>query len=176
MNRAPTKAALSRAAAGASSEALARAMRLLLAADDNTSPKVDSPEDVARIALEHLGGLEHEALVVIAFDRLHRAIDTAVLTVGSSGFTIVDPPQIMRWVLTRKRPASAFALAHNHPSGDVTPSQQDREVTLRVARAAATVGLRFLDHVVVVDSGKHASLAAEGVCGDFKRPTSWTGP
>lgn len=46
----------------------------------------------------------------------------------------------------------AFALAHNHPGGDPTPTEADGAATLRVADAAAQVGLRFLDHVVVTDA------------------------
>ncbi len=47
--------------------------------------------------------------------------------------------------------ASGFILAHNHPSGDPTPSAYDRELTQAVKAAAATVGLRFLDHLIIGD-------------------------
>ena len=60
-------------------------------------------------------------------------------------------------------------IAHNHPSGDPTPSAQDREVTTRVARAGAAVGLPLLDHLVLTDD-RHAwrSFAADGA---IERPS-----
>ncbi|MGH7378917.1 MAG: JAB domain-containing protein, partial [Candidatus Methylomirabilales bacterium] len=47
--------------------------------------------------------------------------------------------------------ASGFLLVHNHPSGDPTPSDHDRELTQAVKAAAATVGIRFLDHLIIGD-------------------------
>jgi DNA repair protein RadC len=48
--------------------------------------------------------------------------------------------------------ASGFILAHNHPSGDPTPSDHDRELTQAVKAAAAVVGIRFLDHLIIGDA------------------------
>jgi enoyl-CoA hydratase/carnithine racemase len=56
---------------------------------------------------------------------------------------------------------ASFAVAHNHPSGDPTPSIPDRQATARLREAAEAVGLRFLDHVVVTDD---AWRLGENVC------------
>ena len=165
--------ALARAARDASPEAVARAMQILLAAE--TPVSVTNPSAAATVALSHLEGRECEALVCIALDRRRRVIESGVLTAGSSGFTIVDPAQIFRWALTRARPVSAIILAHNHPSGDVTPSSQDREVTSRVARAGSVVGVMLLDHLVVVDGGGWRSMANEGLVPNFTAQAGWTG-
>lgn len=69
---------------------------------------------------------------------------------GSSGCG-VPVREVLSAVL--RHDGVAFALAHNHPSGDPTPTDADRAATLRVADAAAHLGLRFLDHVVVTDAG-----------------------
>ena len=57
--------------------------------------------------------------------------------------------------------AAAVILVHNHPSGDPTPSPDDRVVTRQVAEAGRTLGIPVLDHVIVGD-GRFASLAEEG--------------
>jgi len=56
----------------------------------------------------------------------------------------------MEWALAYK--ASGFILAHNHSSGDPTPSVHDRELTQAVKAAAAAVGIRFLDHLIIGDA------------------------
>ena len=165
--------ALARAARDASPEAVARAMRILLAAEGPAS--VTDPAAAAAVALAHLEGRESEALVCIALDRRRRVVESDVLTVGSSGFTVVDTAQIFRWALTRARAVSAIILAHNHPSGDPTPSSQDREVTSRVASAGSVVGVTLLDHLVVVDGGRWHSMAADGFIPNFRAPAGWTG-
>jgi DNA repair protein RadC len=58
--------------------------------------------------------------------------------------------------------ASGFIVVHNHPSGDPTPSEQDRELTRALKAAAATVGVRFLDHLIIGD-GPPFSLKASGL-------------
>jgi len=60
--------------------------------------------------------------------------------------------------------ASGFILAHNHPSGDPAPSPQDREITQALNAAAAAVGVRFLDHLIIGD-GEPFSIKAAGLMG-----------
>jgi len=59
--------------------------------------------------------------------------------------------------------ASAIVLAHNHPSGDPTPSDEDVAMTRAVARAGDVVGIPVLDHVIVTASGRYASLLDQGL-------------
>lgn len=143
----------------------ARLAAVLLAAETAVESKtLDTPDAALDVIYPLLAGREEEALVVIAVDRLVRFIDSTVLTIGSSAHTVVDPAQILRWVLTRAQPAHGFVIAHNHPSGDPTPSAQDREVTSRVAAAADAVDLRFLDHLVVTnDRRAWRSFRVEGL-------------
>jgi DNA repair protein RadC len=66
----------------------------------------------------------------------------------------MDAKQILRWVLTRKKPASGFIVAHNHPSGDPRPSREDKTVTGRIVEAATVVGLTCFDHIILGNSGR----------------------
>jgi DNA repair protein RadC len=81
------------------------------------------------------------------------------LTKGSERYTVVDPMQVFRAAL--KAGAGAIILAHNHPSGDPSPSQQDRDVTVRIARVGRELGIPLLDHLVFADGAVY-SFAEHG--------------
>ncbi len=70
------------------------------------------------------------------------------------------PRELYREAL--KRNAAALIVAHNHPSGDASPSRQDVELTKRIRDAGAMLGLRLLDHVIV-GINHYTSLACQGV-------------
>ncbi|MGH7350960.1 MAG: JAB domain-containing protein [Candidatus Methylomirabilales bacterium] len=76
--------------------------------------------------------------------------------------SVVYVRKVIERVLAHK--ASGFILAHNHPSGDPAPSQHDREITQTVKVAAAAVGVRFLDHLIIGD-GEPFSFKAAGLMG-----------
>ncbi len=136
--------------------------RMLYAFDKAATPgAVRCPSDLAACVRPFLHGRDTEALACVAVDRRRKVVDVAILTTGSEAYCLVDARQIMRWTLTRRRPASAVFLAHNHPSGDATPSAQDRDVTERVARAGRILGIPLLDHLVYSDEG-WTSLAEQG--------------
>jgi DNA repair protein RadC len=72
------------------------------------------------------------------------------LSDGSVDRSLLPVREVLNAVL--RNDGVAFALAHNHPSGDLTPSRQDRLATEAIALAAPVVGLRFLDHIIVTDA------------------------
>lgn len=127
----------------------ARVQQLLLAADAASSSVVTTPEQLRDIFAPMVLDAERENFAVLALDNKRRVVDTAVLTIGNDRFCIVDSRQIFRWALTRKRPVDRIAICHNHPSGDVTPSQQDRDVTYAVKQAGQTIGIPLLDHIII---------------------------
>lgn len=109
-----------------------------------------------------LRGRHEEELHALFLDRRRRALARRLLTHGSDSYTVVDPRQVFRIALGVG--ASGVILAHNHPSGDPTPSRQDRQITDRMARAGLLLGIPLLDHLVI-GAGTFRSLADEGaVC------------
>jgi DNA repair protein RadC len=107
-----------------------------------------------------LRALEHEELHALYLDRRNRPMAVRALTRGSDAFTIVDPRQVFRPAV--RLGALAVILAHNHPSGDPSPSPADLEVTRRVDRAGKVLGIRLLDHLVIT-AGAETSIAERGV-------------
>lgn len=94
--------------------------------------------------------LAHEAtekLVVLSLRPNGRLIKLRRLSSGTTNQTLASISEILRPVIIDLAPN--FVLAHNHPSGDATPSQADRLLTRRVKESAQTMGLNFLDHVII---------------------------
>jgi len=120
-----------------------------LAHEASERPVLARASDVAARAQTALSALRRERVIVFVCDRRARLISEVQLTEGSANRSLLDVREVMNAVL--RHDGESFALAHNHPSGNVQPSQSDVEVTQSVACAAKTVGLRFLGHVVIVE-------------------------
>lgn len=103
--------------------------------------------DAAEIVAPQIAHLRRERVVVLVCDRNGTLLHTARLSEGTASRALIDVREVLNTVL--RHDGAAFALAHNHPSGDPSPSDADIEVTEVVARGAKTVGLRFLGHVIV---------------------------
>jgi DNA repair protein RadC len=93
-------------------------------------------------------------VVVLVCDAANRLRRTVVVSEGSIDRSLVPVREILNAVL--RHDGRAFALAHNHPSGDPGPSDADRRATTEVRAAAGVAGLRFLGHVVVAAEGWRA--------------------
>jgi DNA repair protein RadC len=118
------------------------------------------PEDVFRHFHARLRDAPHERFLVLLLDGRHRVVREVVTSQGTLTASLVHPREVFRPAL--REAAAALILVHNHPSGDPAPSREDREVTVRLARAGEILGVPVLDHVIVAERG-WASLRDEGV-------------
>jgi DNA repair protein RadC len=110
---------------------------------------VKRPADLAAVAAEALAGARRERVVVLVLDSGQRLRQIVRVSEGAIDRSLFPIREILNAVL--RHDGRAFAIAHSHPSGDATPSTHDQEATEAIAQAAQTVGLRFLDHLVVAD-------------------------
>ncbi len=108
---------------------------------------VKDSADVAKVVRPWLAEARRERVVLVVCDNSLRVRRTFVVTEGSSDECLLPVRELLTAVLLHD--GSAFAIAHNHPAGDVTPSDEDRRVTAALAGAAEAVGLDFLTHVIV---------------------------
>jgi len=106
--------------------------------------------DVSAYFRAKLKGLGDEEVHVAFVNARNAVTGTECLHRGAVDQSVVYVRKVIERALANK--ASGFILAHNHPSGDPTPSDQDRQLTQAVNAAAARVGLRFLDHLIIGDS------------------------
>jgi DNA repair protein RadC len=117
----------------------------------STATVISSSADLVPVVAPLLRGRAKERLVLVVCDNAGRVTSCEVISEGSAGRALVPVREVA--VAVVRRDGRAFALAHNHPSGDPTPSAADVAATARVEQAARTLGVRLLDHVVVTDAG-----------------------
>jgi DNA repair protein RadC len=120
------------------------------AATTESRGRIAGSSDVAEVTASYLRGLRHERVVVVVCDGSGGLLRVAPLTEGGTDRSLIPVRDVLSAVLAVG--GASFAVAHNHPSGSLTPSRQDTEVTTRLRDAAATVGLRFLDHVILTET------------------------
>jgi DNA repair protein RadC len=119
------------------------------------------PEQIAQYLHLHIGDSNRENFAVLLLDQKHRLIDELViLFTGTINQASVHPREVVKTALDGN--AAAVILAHNHPSGDPTPSQADIEITKHIKKALALIDVRVLDHVIVGDGGRFSSLVQSG--------------
>lgn len=112
--------------------------------------RLRGPEDVARVALGALSGARRERVIVLVCNAANHLLRVVPIGDGAVDRSLVPVREILNAVL--RHDGRAFAVAHNHPSGDPTPSEQDLITTQELEMASRTVGLRFVDHVVLGDA------------------------
>lgn len=114
--------------------------------------RVRGPEDVHQ-ALVALGlpELEREVVAVIALDARNNVRRLEVPTTGTADACIVHPRDVLRVGLEAN--ACSLVVAHNHPSGDTSPSTDDLALTRRLVGACELMGIHLHDHLIVAESG-----------------------
>jgi DNA repair protein RadC len=122
-----------------------------------TLPK--STGEAAAYFQAKLTGLPEEEVHVAFVNAKNAVMATECLQRGTVDQSVVYVRKVIERALAHK--ASGFIVVHNHPSGDPAPSNHDRELTQALKAAAATVGLRFLDHLIIGD-GEPFSFKASG--------------
>ena len=128
------------------------------ASGDITS--IRQPEDAANWYLHRLRYVQQEEFHVLLLSTKHQVLASCCVAVGTMDAAIVDPRRVFQEALRHQ--AAALILAHNHPSGDPSPSKEDIALTLRLAEAGKLLELPVLDHVIIGD-GRFVSLKEKGL-------------
>ncbi|MFZ5903196.1 MAG: RadC family protein [Chloroflexota bacterium] len=123
-------------------------------------PTINSPADAAALVQYEMSLLEKEHLRVLLLDRRNRVLEIAEVYQGSVNSSQVRVGEIFRAAVQRL--ASAIVVAHNHPSGDPTPSPDDVAVTRAIVQAGKLLDIETLDHVVI-GHGRWVSLKERGL-------------
>ena len=118
-----------------------------------------TPSEVAAY-LEEIKNAAQECFIVITLNTKNRAIRKHLVSIGTLNSTLVHPRECFRPAILDG--AAAIIVAHNHPSGDPSPSSEDIKVTRQLIRAGEIMGIKVLDHVIV--GGRSLSLREESLC------------
>jgi len=121
--------------------------------------RISSSRDLFNHFHSSLRDMRREIFKVVLLDAKHAILREATVSEGSLTLSIVHPREVFS--LAVKESAAAVIFLHNHPSGDPTPSHEDRLLTARLVSAGEVLGIRVLDHLVIGD-GRYVSFADEG--------------
>lgn len=125
-----------------------------------SGPVISSPAAARAFLTLKLGGLEHEVFAVVFLDSQHNVIAYEEMFRGTLSESCVYPREVIKRVLALN--AGAVILAHNHPSGVLTPSRADELLTTTLKTSLHLVDCRVVDHIVVGPTG-HLSFAEKGL-------------
>ncbi|MDR0568874.1 MAG: DNA repair protein RadC [Spirochaetaceae bacterium] len=107
--------------------------------------KIKHPADIFGL-IKHYADRRHEQFLCLSLNGAHEVLAVRIVTVGLVNRTIVHPREVFADPIVDR--ASAVIVAHNHPSGHLTPSPEDDEITARLNASAKILGLHFLDHLI----------------------------
>ena len=136
-----------------------------------TGDAIRGPADVHRHFHARLRDAPHERFLVLLLDGRHRVLREVTASQGTLTASLVHPREVFRPAL--REAAAAVILVHNHPSGDPSPSREDREVTERLVQVGEILGIPVLDHVIVAERG-YVSLREDGGLGGSRPPAAAT--
>jgi DNA repair protein RadC len=121
--------------------------RRLLITSPDARPQITSPLDAANLLMLEMGGLEQEHLRTLLLDTKNRVLASPTVYVGNVNSSIIRISEVFREAVREN--ATAMIVAHNHPSGDPTPSPEDVSVTRSIVEAGSLLGIDVLDHLVI---------------------------
>lgn len=120
---------------------------------------IKGPADMANLLEPQMRYLDREYFREVLLNRKNGVISIETVSVGGLSSSLVHPREVFKPAI--RKSAASVILAHNHPSGDPAPSQEDIEVTRRIAEAGSLLGIDVLDHIIIGD-GRWISLKSSG--------------
>lgn len=134
--------------------------RRLVAVSDEERPRIRSPQDVYNLVGHTLRDERREHFVALLLDTKGGVFRQVTISVGDLSSSLVHPREV--FVEAVRRSAASLIVAHNHPSGDPTPSPEDAQVTRRLQEAGELLGIELLDHIIIGDN-RWISLREKGL-------------
>ena len=134
--------------------------RRLLTTAPEEKPRITSPADAANLVMSEMSFLDKEHLRLILMDTRNRVLGTPTIYIGSLNTSVIRIGELFRTAI--KENAAAFIVAHNHPSGDPSPSPEDVSVTRKIVQAGELLNVDVLDHIVI-GHNRFVSLKERGL-------------
>ena len=123
--------------------------------------KINNPSNIVEILrLFELDKQSEENLIMLALDTKNKVLGYFTISIGTLNSSLVSPREIFKRAMLVN--ANSIILAHNHPSGDCTPSTEDIQATKRIKECGKILGIELLDHIIIGDYGNYKSLREIG--------------
>lgn len=122
--------------------------------------KITRPTDILPL-VRHMADRKQEHFICVSLNGANEVIATRIVSVGLVNRTQVHPREVYADPITDR--AAAVIVAHNHPSGNLTPSPEDASITGQLKAAGEVLGIQLLDHIIFSDRGYHSFLENGGL-------------
>lgn len=133
----------------------------------STEP-IRSPDDVLKVVASELAKYDREVFAVLNLKTNGQPINLNICSVGTLDASVVSPREVFKSCILSN--SAAFIAVHNHPSGSITPSQEDKDVTKRLLSCSELLGVKMLDHIIIGgETGDMYSFKSDGLL-DQLRP------
>jgi DNA repair protein RadC len=125
------------------------------------TPVIYTSGDAAKLIKAYLKGVDREHFVGLYLDSANHPLGIHTISIGIINSSLVHPREVFK--LAFMISAVSIIVAHNHPSGDPSPSTADKRLTERLAEAARILGITLQDHIIVTEQNGYASLSKRGL-------------
>lgn len=122
---------------------------------------MNTPEAAVRIVCDFLKDRDREYFCIVNIRNDCRPVNMNVVSVGTINYAIIHPREVFKSAILSN--AASIILFHNHPSGCLTPSEEDLKVTSRLQEAGSLLGIPVADHIIAGASGDYLSLKEQGI-------------
>ncbi|HLR91507.1 MAG TPA: DNA repair protein RadC [Atopostipes sp.] len=133
-----------------------RIEQIVREAEEGVGYVIKGPQDGAKIASRFIGNDDREVFFVMCLNTKNHVVAVHRCHVGSLNASIVHPREVFKSAIPNN--AASIIVAHQHPSGDTTPSMEDINVTKRLVEAGKLLGIEVLDHLIVNNTKSYTSL------------------
>lgn len=147
-------------AKGSQIRAMVELGKRLAATVEQSRATIRSPQDAADLVMPELRHASQEHFKALFLNTKNEVLKTKTITIGSLDASLITPRELFREAISLS--SASVIAAHNHPSGDPTPSAEDIKVTKRLVQAGEMIGIEVLDHIVIGD-GRWISLKERGL-------------
>ena len=129
--------------------------------------RITCPEDAVKAIAKDLATYDREVFAVLNLKTNGQPINLNICSMGTLDASIVSPREVFKSCILSN--SAAFITIHNHPSGSITPSQEDKDVTKRLLSCSELLGVKMLDHIIIGgESGRTYSFKNDGLLDQLK--------
>lgn len=122
--------------------------------------RITKAEEAVGLLRDFIGDADRELFVALYLNNRKEPNAIHIVSIGTINASLVHPREVFKAALLSN--ASTVLLAHNHPSGGVSPSEEDRKLTKRLVEAGLLIGMEIIDHIILGEEGRYYSFKEQG--------------
>ena len=124
-------------------------------------PKIETSEVAAAVFSDFLSEIDREVVAMLTLNQRRKPINLSVISMGTLTESPVHPREVFKTAILSN--AAGIIIAHNHPSGDVEPSDKDMIITERLQEAGKLLGIELMDHIIIGGRSEYYSFQENGM-------------